>query len=182
MNFNSGAPLTITATGTQTISTVAAQPNIVGALPADFGKVTKTANAVTYFDGYTQPVDPGIANVTTLNGLQSAFTNKAICAGANNVCTGPIFLVNPQPGEVGTLGLTTLKGPKSLSFDMDMIKRFKLREDGRTNFEFRIDAINLLNHPNFGTPVTNINANNTFGRITTATGSRRFVVNTRINF
>jgi hypothetical protein len=183
MNFNSGAPLTITATGTQTISNVAAQPNIVGALPQDFGKVTKNANYVTYFDGYTQPVDPGIANVTTLNGLANAYTNKAICAGANNVCTGPILLMNPQPGEVGTLGLTTVKGPKSLSFDMDMIKRFKLREDGRTNFEFRLDAINILNHPNFGNPVVNINATTTpFGRITTASNGRRFVVNTRINF
>jgi hypothetical protein len=64
---------------------------------------------------------------------------------------------------------------------MNMIKRFKLYGE-TTNFEFRIDAINILNHPNFGTPVTNINANNTFGRITTATGSRRFVINTRVNF
>jgi hypothetical protein len=49
-------------------------------------------------------------------------------------------------------------------------------------FEFRLDAINVLNHPNFGNPSTNINGVNTFGLITTATGSRRFIVNTRINF
>jgi hypothetical protein len=109
--------------------------------------------------------------------LNTAYSNKALVDPS-----GKLVLVNPQPGEIGTLGLATLKGPKSLSFDMNLIKRFKLHGE-TTNFEFRLDAINVLNHPNFGTPVVNINAaNNTFGRITTATGSRRFVVNTRINF
>jgi hypothetical protein len=88
--------------------------------------------------------------------------------------------VSPQPGEVGTLGLTTLKGPKSLSFDANLIKRFQIHES--REFELRIDAINVLNHPNFGNPNTNINGVNTFGQITTATGSRRFIINTRLNF
>jgi len=192
MNFNTGAPLTLTTSnnataatftspaipavpGTRTISDVAAQPNIVGTLPKDLGKVKKLANSVVYFDGYTQTVDPGLAGVTALNGLNTAYSNKAI-AGPN----GQLVLVNPQPGEVGTLGLTTLKGPRSLSLDMNMIKRFPLQGE-RVNFEFRIDAINILNHPNFGNPVVNIN-NVNFGRITTATGSRRFIINTRINF
>jgi hypothetical protein len=39
-----------------------------------------------------------------------------------------------------------------------------------------------LNHPNFGTPNTSINGVNTFGRITSALGSRSFVINTRVNF
>src|SRR6185369_10569351 len=85
MNFNSGAPLTLTtfattstAGGTQTISNVAAQPNVAGALPKDMGKVTKVSNGVVYFDGFTQITDPGIAGVTTLNGLNTAYSNKAI--------------------------------------------------------------------------------------------------------
>jgi hypothetical protein len=176
MNFNSGAPLTLTATGTQTISNVAGQPNIVGELPKEMGQITKVSNGVVYFDGFTQITDPAVSRVTALNGLNTAFSNKAIRAP-----NGQLVLVNPEPGEVGTYGLATLKGPRSLSLDMNMIKRFKLYGE-TTNFEFRIDAINILNHPNFGTPVTNINANNTFGRITTATGSRRFVINTRVNF
>jgi len=119
-----------------------------------------------------------------VDGLNAGYSNKAI-VGPN----GQIVLVNPQPGEVGTLGLTTIKGPTSLSFDMNLIKRFRIHET--REFEFRLDAINILNHPNFGNPGAtnsnrdgklNINVANTFGRITTATGSRRFVVNTRINF
>jgi hypothetical protein len=175
MNFNSGSPLTITATGTQTISNVAAQPNIVGDLTKNMGKIVKLSNAVTFFDGFTQPVDPGLANVTTLNGLSTAHTNRAIADPS-----GKIVLVNPQPGDIGTLGLTTLKGPRSLSFDANLIKRFRIHET--KEFELRLDAINVLNHPNFGNPSTNINGVNTFGRITTAGGSRRFIVNTRLNF
>jgi hypothetical protein len=175
MNFNSGAPLTITATGTQTISNVAAQPNIVGELPENMGKIVKLSNAVTFFDGFTQPRDPGLAGITTLNGLTTAYTNRAIADAS-----GRIVLVNPQPGEIGTLGRTTLKGPTSLGFDANLIKRFRIHET--KEFEFRIDAINVLNRPNFGNPSTNINGVNTFGRITTATGSRRFIINTRLNF
>ena len=130
MNFNSGAPLTFTtgtavgtATGTQTISNVQAQPNLVGALPKDLGHISKLANGVFYFNGYTQIVDPGIDGVTAANGLNTAYSNKAIVAP-----NGSVVLVNPQPGEVGSMGLATLKGPRSLSFDMNMIKRFKLSQ------------------------------------------------------
>jgi hypothetical protein len=188
LNINSGAPLTLTATGTQTISNVAAQPNIVGNL-GKIGSIKKCStqdpcyantalpvtSGIVFFDQYTQPTDPGITGVTTANGLNTAFSNRAIADPS-----GKIVLVNPQPGEIGTYGLTTVKGPKSLSLDMNMIKRFKIHET--KEFEFRLDAINVLNHPNFGNPTTNINGNNTFGRITTAGGSRRFIINTRINF
>ncbi len=175
MNWNSGAPLTISAGGTQTISNVNAQPSLVGTLPENMGKVTKVANGVVYFEGFSQIIDPGIANVTTLNGLRTAYSNRAIVDPSGNT-----VLVNPQPGEVGTLGLSTIKGPRNLSFDMNLIKRFRIRES--KEFEFRLDAINILNHPNFGNPNMNINAVNNFGRITTASGARRFIVNTRINF
>jgi hypothetical protein len=113
--------------------------------------------------------------VTSANSLNTAHTNRALVDPG-----GKIVLVNPQPGQVGTYGLATLKGPKSLSLDVNMIKRFQLHE--KTEFELRVDAINVLNHPNFGAPSTNINGNNNFGQISSATGSRRFVINTRVNF
>ena len=174
LNYNSGAPLDITS-GIQTISTVGAQPNIVGPLPKEMGKVTKVANGVVYFDGFTQIQDPGFASVSPLNGLNTAYTNRAIVDP-----NGKIVLVNPQPGQVGTLGYSTVRGPSSLAFDMNLIKRFVISE-GR-EVEIRVDAINVLNRPNFGVPNTNINGSNTFGQITSAGGARSFVFTTRINF
>jgi hypothetical protein len=200
MNFNTGAPLSLTTaastttggvvgtgvgsttSGTQTVSNVQAQPNVVGRLPKDMGRITKLPGSVVYFDGYTQMVDPGFASVspacsvsTACNSLVAGYSNKAIVDP-----NGQIVLVNPQPGQLGSLGYGTIKGPRNLGFDMDLIKRFKITET--REFEFRLDAINILNHPNFGNPNTSINGVGTFGRITSATGSRRFVVNTRINF
>lgn len=48
----------------------------------------------------------------------------------------------------------------------------------------QVDVVNVLNHPNFGVPATanlSINAAS-FGRITTATGNRRFTIGARVNF
>jgi hypothetical protein len=175
MNYNTGVPLSFTS-GVTTISTVGAQPNIVGALPKGLGKVTKTGGTVNYFSGYTPVPDPSfvIPNTTAYNGLSTGYSNKAIVDPNGNV-----VLVNPQPGEIGTLGYSTIKGPSSLQFDTNIVKRFKFLES--REFEFRLDAINVLNRPNWGNPTTSINSSS-FGRITTATGSRSFVVNTRISF
>jgi len=178
-NYNTGAPLTITtgataATGIGTISNIRAKPNVVGVLPKDFGKVTKTNNGVFYFDGYTQVTDPYITNVSSLNGLSDGFTNKAVRAP-----NGQIILMNPQPGDLGTLGYTTLRGPREIRLDVNLVKRFRIHET--KEFEFRLDAINVLNTPNFNDPNVNMNGN-TFGQITGATGARIFVLNSRINF
>lgn len=127
-----------------------------------------------YFDGFTQRDDPGLSNVSELNGLRTAYNNKAIVDPNGNV-----VLVNPQPGQVGTLGYSTVKGPGNLGLDMNLIKRFVISE--AREFELRMDAINVLNRPNFGNPNTSINANN-FGQISTAGGARSFVLTARINF
>jgi len=59
------------------------------------------------------------------------------------------------------------------------VKRVQIAES--KEFELRVDGINVLNRPNFGVPNVNINSA-TFGRITTASGSREFVLNARLNF
>ncbi len=188
-NFLTGPPLTLT-TGVNTITNQGANPSLVGSIPSDFGKITKGPNGINYFDGYTAPRDPGYAAVAptcadaSCNTLRTGYTNKAIM-GPN----GNIILVNPQPGQPGTLGYTTVRGPNAMFFDMDMVKRFKITETKQ--FEFRIDAVNILNHPNFAAPSVNIN-NTDFGVISSLLnsannlggngGMRSFVFNTRINF
>jgi hypothetical protein len=93
---------------------------------------------------------------------------------------GQVVLVNPQPGELGTLGYTTLRGPSSIRFDANLVKRFPVTES--KDIEIRIDGINILNTPNFSNPAVAINGNNNFGRITGASGSRSFITNLRFNF
>src|SRR5205085_5641629 len=131
LNYNTGAPLSLTTgsavgsttSGIQTISNVAVQPNVVGSLPKTMGSISKVSNGVVYFSGFSQIQDPYYASVSGANGLNTAYSNKALVAP-----NGHTVLVNPQPGEVGTLGYTTIRGPSSVSFDMDLIKRFKIHE------------------------------------------------------
>jgi hypothetical protein len=92
---------------------------------------------------------------------------------------GYIVLQNPTAGTVGNVGRNTITGPNVLGFDMNAIKRIRVTES--KELEFRVDVVNVLNHPNFGNPVVNINSTS-FGQITTATGSRRFTFNARVNF
>jgi hypothetical protein len=115
-----------------------------------------------------------VNGVTTANNTSQSFNNLAV-TDAN----GNLIFVNPAPGQVGTLARNSLTGPGTVNLDMDMIKRIRLTES--KNFEIRVDAVNVLNHPNFGAPTLNINSTS-FGRITTANGARRFTFNARLNF
>jgi len=119
-------------------------------------------------------VDPARAGVTPLQTTQTGFSNRAIADGQGN-----LMLVNQAPGQLGTLGQRWIEGPGFVGFDANLIKRVRI--DERKEFEFRLDAINVLNRPNFGVPQLDIN-NTSFGRITTATGARSFIVNARVSF
>ena len=51
------------------------------------------------------------------------------------------------------MGLEWIEGPPTVGFDMNMIKRVRITET--KEFEVRVDAVNVLNHPIFGNPNTN---------------------------
>ena len=122
----------------------------------------------------TQVPDPDRANVTTLQSTQGSYTGMAIVDSQ-----GHPLLVNAPPGRHGNMGLNWIEGPANLGLDMNLIKRVKIAET--KEFEFRVDVLSVLNHPNFGAPSLNIN-NASFGRITSASGNRTFVFNARLNF
>ena len=57
----------------------------------------------------------------------------------------------PQPlGTFGNLGRNTLIGPGIAEVDFSVMKNFPIRE--RMNLQFRAEAFNLANHPNFQAP------------------------------
>jgi hypothetical protein len=83
-------------------------------------------------------------------------------AGAAKVLSefrGPIGL------EYGQRNL--VRGPGAFFLDAGLAKTFPIIQE-KVNLQFRADAFNLFNHPNFGPPALNIvsNASN-FGQITT---------------
>jgi hypothetical protein len=56
-------------------------------------------------------------------------------------------------GTFGNLGRNTLTGPGIFVIDFSAIKDFHFADK---YLQFRIEAFNLLNHPNFGDPNTNL--------------------------
>jgi hypothetical protein len=69
-------------------------------------------------------------------------------------------------GTYGNAGRNILEGPGQFNIDASLIKNTKI---GRINTEIRIEAFNLLNHPQFANPVNNIGnqlGNASFGQLT----------------
>jgi hypothetical protein len=111
--------------------------------------------------------------VTTAQGVQSTGTGNR----PNRICDGN--LSNPTidrwfdtscfvptadiTGTYGDAGRGIIRGPGSFNIDASLIKNTRL---GRYNTEVRIEAFNLLNHPQFGNPNTTI-GNAAVGTIST---------------
>ncbi len=66
-------------------------------------------------------------------------------------------------GTHGNVGRNTLIGPGIIGWDFSLHKDFNFTE--RYRLEYRFEAFNFPNHPNWGLPNTNI-ASSSFGRIT----------------
>lgn len=75
----------------------------------------------------------------------------------------------PAPGTFGDAGRNILEGPGFQSVNASLVKNTRFSE--RVNLQFRAEAFNLFNHPNFNLP-DNFLGSPTFGRITSARDPR----------
>lgn len=106
---------------------------------------------------------------------------------------GPLYAytdpVKADADYVGPLGFNigsrnNLRGPGYFNMDMGLGKTFRIYSD-RVKFNFRGDAFNAFNHPNFDTPTTDItNSSVQFGVIqqTVGSGARVLQVSGRLEF
>lgn len=181
VNLNSGAPTSI-VTSAQNVGVNMlynnGTPDIVGPFPFDtkgvrwggFRTTTGLLNG-SYFDAaaFQQVVDPQCATI--------AANLRTAGAGGSSLCTlqaiadaqtGQILLQNPKPGTRGTLGQNVIEGPGQWRFDASMRKEFRVGET--KTVQLRVDAVNVLNHPEPQAPNLNINGTaNPFGAITSKT-------------
>lgn len=72
-------------------------------------------------------------------------------------------LCTPLPGKFGNLGRNVLRGFGAWQLDFALRRQIKLTE--KLDLQFRAEAFNIFNHPNFGTIQTNLTAAN-FGQAT----------------
>lgn len=81
--------------------------------------------------------------------------------------------VDPGGTLQGNVKRNTLRGPGTAQVDFSAIKSFRLFE--RINTQFRAEAYNIINHPIFGQPGSNISTTSTVGKITTTSGDNRSI-------
>ena len=85
----------------------------------------------------------------------------------------------PAPGTFGNAGRNILEGPGFQNVNASLLKNTKLTE--RVNLQFRAEAFNLFNHPNFNLP-DNFLGSPTFGRITSARDPRHIQFGLKLLF
>ncbi len=85
----------------------------------------------------------------------------------------------PAPGTFGNAGRNILDGPGSQNVNASLVKNTYLREG--VNLQFRAEAFNLFNHPNFNLP-DNFLGSPTFGRITSAREPRHIQFGLKLLF
>jgi hypothetical protein len=188
-----------------------ARPDIVGPWKdphTDFkqnGPNNDTGTIYGYPNPYVTFPDPQCANLVgavdsmgfrlrdncTLNALAKVVPSGTAGAfavlDANGTPTGQFgvpVLQNPLPGTQGNEGARMLRLPARWFFDAAIFKTFKLTES--KTLEFRVDANNILNHPNPGEPVFNVGSAD-FGRVTASkvslpTSPRAFQAKLRLTF
>ncbi len=163
ININSGQPMTVTAQNTlyaNTTGTNAGLTDIVGGFDRN-GKVQWTNGAASgsFFMGgnLKQVTDPQCARIAS--SLQSLCTLNAVA----DITTNQLLLENPLPGRRGTFGLRSIEAPGRWRFDANVSKAIAVAEG--KSLQFRLDATDVLNHPEPATPLLDINTAN-FGLIT----------------
>ena len=85
----------------------------------------------------------------------------------------------PAPGTFGNAGRNILDGPGFQNVNASLVKNTALTE--RVNLQFRAEAFNLFNHPNFNLP-DNFFGSPTFGRITSARDPRHIQFGLKLLF
>jgi hypothetical protein len=96
------------------------------------------------------------------------------------------FAATPtNAGRIGNAGVGILEGPGTVTVAAGLSKMVPLRERARLRFEMTFT--NLMNHPNFAPPATNVSSPSTFGILSTVTsaengGNRTGQVSLRIDF
>ena len=85
----------------------------------------------------------------------------------------------PPTGQYGDARRNSIIGPGSKVFDMAFTKIVSLKES--RVLEFRAQATNIFNIPNYSSIDTNLNSP-TFGRVTAVGAMRQFTITSRFRF
>jgi len=84
------------------------------------------------------------------------FARPLVAAGQPIPSSGGAATASTAGTDIGNVGRNCLRGPRQVNLDSSIAKLFPLAES--RSFEFRVEFFNLLNHPNFANPISNLSA------------------------
>ncbi len=106
------------------------------------------------------------------NAFQQVWQTAGCASATANAC--------PALGTYGNISRNAFRGPKSLQFDAQISRVFPIHES--LNTTLRLEAFNVLNHPDFSNPAAGLTSS-TFGQISSTTNAARvFQGSIKINF
>jgi Carboxypeptidase regulatory-like domain/TonB dependent receptor len=147
-----GNPLNVT-TGISSFTGTTALTAGGGLRPDLLMRVGTTGNPAQWFTNAVACAESAQTGIT-----------QPLCSATPNAAFGLPVGATPAGDHFGNLGRNALTGPGFVNTDLSLVKNTRLTE--RMNLQFRTEAFDVFNHPNFGNP--NLNAQSgTFGRITT---------------
>jgi hypothetical protein len=111
--------------------------------------------------------------------LVSGFSNDPIVGKVGEWFNPSAFALQPF-GTLGDLGRNTLFGPKLVDLDLSLSKVTPIKEN--MNIEFRAEAFNIFNHPNFALPVAVLTSPQVGQILGTVGTSRQLQLALKFNF
>jgi hypothetical protein len=87
----------------------------------------------------------------------------------------------PPPGQLGNAGRNTIPGPPTINFNTSLDREIVFSQEKGVRADFRLEANNVFNTPNFSGLATVVNAAD-FGRITSVQNMRTLAFSVRIRF
>ena len=177
VNLISGTPVSVGGAGTMRYGNPRYAVTQYWTMPE--GNVVWNGNTGTYFgDKYVTLNDPqckdtsrvaaSLAGFCTLNalGMKVAAGTAGAILQTDGSSALPL-LINPNPGEIGTLGNRNIDSFGTWFLDGNIQKAFRITES--KELSFRVDATNILNHPQLSAPNFTVGAASgaQFGQILT---------------
>jgi hypothetical protein len=116
------------------------------------------------FTGVSGVIRPNLVGPNVTSKIQTAITNVTFIQSTVCPSTGvtPTCSYQNTSNSLGNMSRNMIYGPGFASVDLSGEKNTKLTE--RLTFKLRVDAFDILNHPNFAQPSGNTTSS-TFGQI-----------------
>jgi Carboxypeptidase regulatory-like domain/TonB dependent receptor len=144
-------------------------------LPIGRGKPVDITNPVLnaliggWETGGILTLQTGVPGTLTIGGVDNASTGAGGYDRPDATGTSP-YLSNPVPsrylslssyyeapaGQFGNVGRNTIEGPGIFNIDFQLHKQFRMPYNEHHSLTFRLEAFNVLNHPNWSMPNLNI--------------------------